>query len=138
MQILRWILVVPSLIAGWLLFLGSGPLAAITYLYFCPSIQLEGTACFGDLHGAVLSGLIFVGTVVSAAPAIMVPICIAPTHKVKIGYVALVGPIVIIVRYLTFKSELHLSELGALVLGALLAALIQYRLVTVERTTNAA
>jgi hypothetical protein len=91
---LRWFLVVPAAVAGWLLALLVGLLLHGLADRLCPAQMMVSGGCIAPWHAPVVEAIVCVCAGLAAVLVILLPVLVAPGRRPVVAWVAFVGGMV--------------------------------------------
>jgi len=134
--VLRWLAIVPAVLAVWWLtiLLGIGLLQLA--IRFCPPEELISGACMVPWHRYVESAVIVGCAGLAAALIVTVSAMIAPSNRLAVASVVLVGGIVVAL-YMAYGAQAWGSFAAAIVAGAIAWLAVLWWVRKAVRSNNA-
>jgi hypothetical protein len=98
---IRWSLVVPAAVVGWIMALlaGLGLLALADR--FCPAASMVSGACTAPWHAPVTTAIFCTAAALAALLVILLPVLMAPAHRGVVAWIAFGGGMVFALYALT-------------------------------------
>jgi len=91
---IRWSLVVPAAVVGWILALVAGLGLLALADRFCPAESMVSGACIAPWHAPVVEAIVGVCAALAAMLVILLPVLVAPGRRPVVAWVAFVGGMV--------------------------------------------
>lgn len=88
---LRWFLVVPAAVAGWLIALLVGLLLHALADRLCPAEMVVSGACTAPWHPPAVEAIVGLCAALAAVLVILLPVVVAPARRAEVAWVAFVG-----------------------------------------------
>ena len=115
-EVIRWIMVIPAAIIGWLLAIMVGLLLTNIPGYFCPPELVTSGFCMATWYGPVMLGIMIFAAALSAVMTLMFAVLVAPRKR------DLVAKVVFVVgssyaTYLAFSISAWVEYLSAIIFG---------------------
>lgn len=127
MRIIRWLLVIPSALAGWYLALLIGVFLYSVADYFCPPAEMISGLCVARWHGTVIEGLFVVGASLAAIFVVQFAVFTAPEKKTAVAISVFCLGMATAASF-AFYSEAWGAFVGASTFGALTTLHVIYRI----------
>ncbi len=88
---LRWLVIPPAIAAAWLLAILLALGLREVVIRFCPAEDMVSGLCMASWYRYVDGGIILGGAGIAAALILAVSVLLAPSHRVAVASVVLVG-----------------------------------------------
>jgi len=122
-EILRWLLLIPSAIVGWYVALFIGILFYGFTDYFCPPEQMLSGKCQASWHAPLVYAVVIFGSSLSAVLVILFSVLMAPAKRVIIAKIAYISGF-FIALYFAYGTSAWGAFSGAVISGALMLIII--------------
>ena len=134
-NLLRWIGIVPTVIAGWYLALITGLFLFASLDSLCPPEELVSGMCNASWYPLASRLLICFGAALSAFLVVLVASLVAPSHRKAVAWLSYVVGAVIAFYMAVSASRYasHYLELGSALAAGLLAVWVVHRFLAPER-----
>ena len=117
-EIIRWLLVIPSAFVGWYAALFMGFLLYSVADYFCPPELMISGQCSASWHQPVIDGVIIFGASLSAILVILFSVLVAPNKRKLVAKIIYLGG-VLLAMYAVYETSAWGAFAGAVLSGAL-------------------
>ncbi len=118
-EILRWVLVIPSAFAGWYTAFIIGLFLYAVADSFCPPDLMVSGSCQASWHGSLVDGLIIFGSCLSAILVLIFAVLVAPSNRILVAKIIYTGGVIFAI-YAVYVTSAWPAFFGAVVSGALL------------------
>jgi len=122
-EIMRWLLVVPSAFVGWYAALFIGLLLYSVADYFCPPELMISGSCHASWHSPVIDGVIIFGASLSAILVILFSVLMAPNKRKLVAKIIYLGGL-LFAMYAVYETSEWGPFTGAVLCGALFLLLV--------------
>lgn len=122
LEIIRWLLVIPSAFIGWYLAFFIGVLLYSAVDSFCPRQEFD-SPCIASWYFPVIDAVIIFGASLSAVFTILFAVLIAPKKRDFVAKIIFLGGVVTAI-YFVANTSAWAEFTGAIICGLLTLALV--------------
>ena len=118
-EIIRWLLVIPSAFAGWYAALFIGLILYNVADSFCPPELMISGSCIASWHEPLIECLFVFGASLAAVLTILFSILVAPKKRKLVAKVIYIGGVMFAI-YALYETTAWGAFIGAVLSGAIL------------------